>query len=83
MKGFLPPLVPLFYGKPIGTEQLVSFWYLFLLPAMTAITIAVNILINISINDAFIKRILAVATLIISIMATVTLVKIGILVGFF
>ena len=79
----LPPLVPLYYGKPTGEDQLASTAFLFVVPCVSLLITIINLLINRSINDEFIKRILAVSALIVSLMTTVTITKIILLVGFF
>jgi hypothetical protein len=82
-KKFLPPVVPLFFGKPSGEEQLASFWFLFLVPAVSILISGLNLFINVRAKELFTKKILAVSSLIISIMSAVTVFKIIILVGFF
>jgi len=82
-KSFLPPVVPLFYGKPTGTDQLAPTLFLLVVPAISLAITAVNVFINSSAKDDFIKKFIAASSLIISVMATVTVVKIILLVGFF
>lgn len=83
VRTFLPPVIPMFYGKPTGAEQLGNYWLLFIIPGVSMLISAVNLFISVSIKDEFIKKILAVSSLTISLMATVTVVKIILLVGFF
>jgi hypothetical protein len=80
---FLPPLVPLFYGKPTGSEQLAPTWFLFVVPGISILITTIDLFVNSSIKDEFIRKIMAVSSLIVSIMASVTVVKIVLLVGFF
>lgn len=82
-RGFLPPIVPLYYGRPIGSEQLTPNIFLFIIPAVSLLITTINIIISKSVNDEFTKKLLAISSLLISIMSAVTLVKIISLVGFF
>lgn len=80
---FLPPLIPLFYGKPTGTDQLAPSWFIFVIPSLSLFITFINIFINTSAKDDFIKKFLAVGSLVVSLMATLTVIKIILLVGFF
>lgn len=82
-KSFLPSVVPLFYGKPIGAEQLTGYWFFFTIPGMSFLITIINLLISSHVEDEFVKRILAVSSLIISLMAIISVIKIILLVGFF
>ena len=82
-RSFLPPLIPIFYGKPTGAEQLAPAWFIFVIPGISILTTVTNLFINKSAEDEFIKKILAITSLVISLMAAITVVKIITLVGFF
>lgn len=82
-RSFLPPLIPLFYGKPTGAEQLAPTWFIFIIPGISILITVTNLFVNKSAEDKFIKKILAITSLVISLMATITVVKIIMLVGFF
>jgi hypothetical protein len=79
----LPPLVPLFYGRPVGERQLISTLGLSAAPVVSLLITAVNLLINLWVEDLFIKRVLAVSALTVSVLTTITVIKIAFLVGFF
>jgi hypothetical protein len=83
LKGNLPPVVPLFYGLPIGAEQLAPTLELFLTPAAGLIITAINILISFISKDIFLKKLLIISGTFISLLLTITLIKIILLVGFF
>lgn len=83
VKNFLPPIVPLFYGRPSGASELAPSLFLLIIPGVSLLIIIINILISVSIKDDFIKKILAVSTAVLTVMLTLTLVKIVLLVGFF
>jgi len=38
----LPPQLPLFYNRPVGEDQIVDFWLIFLLPFLMNIFFVVN-----------------------------------------
>lgn len=83
LKGFLPPVVPLMYGRPAGAEQLTQTLFLLIVPGVSLLLSGVNVFISSSSKDDFIKKFLAVASLAVSAMATITITKIILLVGFF
>ena len=82
VKGNLPPVVPFLYGRPVGVGQLVSAYGLLIAPITAAIITIINIVLASYIRDEFIKKIFSVASLFVSILATVTVIKIVLLVGF-
>jgi hypothetical protein len=83
LKAFLPPVVPLFYGLPSGSEQLVQTLGLILVPMVGLIITITNVVINGFVEDNFLKRILIISSTFISILLTITIIKIIFLVGFF
>lgn len=83
IKSFLPPLLPVFYGKPSGAEQLASTYFIFLIPSVSILITALNLFINSSAKEVFIKKIVAIVSLVASLMAAITVFKIVLLVGFF
>jgi hypothetical protein len=82
-KGFLPPVVPLFYGRPSGDGQLIPTLGLVVAPITSLIITFVNLGLNIIVKDIFLKKILAVAALFLTLITTITVIKIVSLVGFF
>jgi hypothetical protein len=83
LRSFLPPVIPLFYGRPAGEAQLTSTLGLIIAPVISTVIVMVNIFLNLRTKDDFLKRILAVAALLVSIVTTITVAKIILLVGFF
>jgi hypothetical protein len=81
-KGNLPPVVPLFYGKPVGGEQLIATLGLMIAPLIVTAVTAINIFLASRINDDFIKRVLSIASFFVSALSAITVVKIILLVGF-
>lgn len=76
--GSLPPLVPLWYGKPWGADRLAHPLWLILLPAGSLLTFIINTMANRALTrDMLIfSQILAATTLLIAILSLVTLTKI-------
>lgn len=79
----LPPVVPLLYQLPIGEEQLVSRIFL-IIPSLAALLIlAVNLfLLKIS-KDSFVQKVLVGLSIAITLLASITSIKIFLLVGSF
>ena len=83
IKGFLPPVVPLFYGLPSGSEQLSPTNGLFILPAAGVGITFLNLLIAGNVKDVYLKKALIISSVFVSILSAITIVKIILLVGFF
>lgn len=83
VRNYLPPQVPLFYGKAVGEEQLVSTIGLMLAPLTSFIVTVINFLLIRVIKDNFLQKVLTVSTLFISGLIAITTLKIIVLVGFF
>lgn len=79
----LPPLVPLWYGKPWGADRLAHPLWLVLLPAGSLIILIINTTLSrILTRDMLIfTQILAATALIVAILSLVTLTKILFLVS--
>ena len=83
LKGLLPPVVPLFYGLPAGSEQLAPTLGLVLAPAVGLIITTINIFISHLTQDSFLKKTLIIASALVSLLLSITVLKIVLLVGFF
>lgn len=83
LRGLLPPVVPLFYGLPVGANQLTSTLGLIIAPAVSVFIIAINYLISLVLENVFLQKVLAITSLSISVLTTLTIIKIMFLVGFF
>jgi hypothetical protein len=83
LKSFLPPLTPLFYGKPVGESQLTGTFGLLIAPGVSFLITMLNILFSLWVKDGFLKKILAISTIIVSVLVAITIIKIIFLVGFF
>jgi hypothetical protein len=83
LKSFLPPLAPLFYGRPMGEVQLTTTLGLLIAPGVSLLITVLNLLFSLWIKDGFLKKLLAISTVVISVLAAITIIKIILLVGFF
>lgn len=83
LKDFLPPLLPLFYQRPVGESQLISTFGLAIAPGISLVITITNTILSFTTKDIFLKKMLAVVALIVSILTAITIIKIVFLVGFF
>lgn len=74
----LPPLVPVWYSRPWGTDRLANPIFLFLLPIGSMIWYALTILIMVSFTPELLvfAQMLAIGSGIVSAMSFITLLKI-------
>lgn len=82
-KNFLPPVAPLLYGRPEGEGQLVPTLWLLSAPLTSFVITLINILLVRLVKDAFMQKILVMSAFLLSILTTITIVKIVFLVGLF
>lgn len=82
-QSFLPPQVPLYYGLPIGEEQLSSPLGLVIPGVVSLLILSVNFMLIKITKDDFLKKILAIVALVASFFAIITTYKIIFLVGSF
>jgi len=83
LSSFLPPEVPLFYGKPVGGGQLTKTLGLMIAPVSSLAILAVNCAIAILTKEIFTKKMLIFAAFAACLLSTITTFKIIFLVGFF
>lgn len=81
MQRVLPPEVPLFYGLPQGEEQLAKPIFLLIPAGLSLLIIFINLFLAKVIKDDFLKKVLAIASLVVAIFAAITTFKIIFLVG--
>ncbi len=79
----LPPLVPLWYGKPWGTDRLAHPLWLMLLPAGSLVILIVNTIAGRRLTGDMLifTQILAATALLVAVLSLVTLTKILFLVS--
>ena len=82
-RSYLPPFIPLFYGKPAGIEELAPRDFLFIIPIISIIISLLNFTISKFIKDDFVKKVLATGSSIVSVITTIAVTKIILLIGFF
>ena len=80
---FLPPEVPLFYGKPVGEGQLTKTFGLAIAPLSALAVLTLNSIIATITKEVFIKKMLILASLAACTLVVITTFKIVFLVGFF
>ena len=80
---WLPPEIPLFYGKPQGKEQLTSSLVL-VLPSIASLFILItNISLGAAVKDIFLRKTLVLAGVAATFFSAITTVKIIFLLGSF
>ena len=75
-RGKLPPQVPLYYSLPWGEGRLANPHDLWWLPVICLAVILVNLSISVFLRQLVLTRILSSATLVVTILAVITLGKI-------
>ena len=83
IKSFLPPEVPLFYGRPVGETQLTKTLGLTIAPGISIMILILNSFLSILTTNMFVKKILITSALVASLLTAITVVRIIFLVGFF
>lgn len=74
----LPPLVPLWYSRPWGADQLASPLWLFILPLGSMVWYVVNVAISVYLAKEYLvfTQMMFLSSLLVSFMSFVTLLKI-------
>lgn len=83
VRNYLPPIVPLLYGRPTGAGQLIPSLFLISAPISSIIITFLNIFLSNLTGDIFIKKILALSSFLLSVLVAITIIQIVLLVGFF
>lgn len=83
LRNLLPPEVPLFYGKPTGEEQLTSSLGLLIAPAVSLLVTILNTALSTLVENPFLKNVLIISALFVSLLTGITIFKIIFLVGLF
>ena len=74
----LPPLVPLWYSRPWGTDQLASPLWLFILPVGSVLLYVINLVISIFFTAEYLvfTQMIFLTSLLVSLLSFITLIKI-------
>jgi len=74
----LPPEVPLLYSRPYGVNQLVSSWWLWLMPGISLIIALVGVRFsgNIMEEDKLLAQIMIWVASVVAVMNLITVIKI-------
>lgn len=81
LRSYLPPEVPLFYGKPVGEGQLTTPVGLMIAPGVSLAILALNLFLAIFLADDFLKKVLIISGLFVSLLSAITVIKIILLVN--
>ncbi|HET7099196.1 MAG TPA: hypothetical protein VFI61_03125 [Patescibacteria group bacterium] len=82
-KNLLPPTVPLFYGRAVGPDQLIPVYGLLVAPGISFLITLLNLYLSFKSQDVFTKKVYIAASFLVSLLTTITILKIIFLVGFF
>lgn len=80
---WLPPQIPLFYGKPSGEEQLASSLALTLPSIVSLLILLINVSLAVVLKDEFLRKTLILTTIAVTFFSVITTIKIIFLVGSF
>ncbi len=74
----LPPMVPLWYSRPWGADQLAQPYFLFILPVGSLLLYIINRIISIYITAEYLifTQVLFLTSLLVSLLSFITLMKI-------
>ena len=81
LKNKIPPEVPLFYGRPQTEKQLASSLMLSFPPLLSLAFCIINLLISKLIKDEFPQKVLMGISILVTVLSTITVIKIITLVG--
>lgn len=77
---YLPPVVPLFYSRPWGKDQLTSPLFLVLLPVLSVLVLTINTLLSSLVSEKLLQRSLLAASLVVSLLSTIAVFKVILLI---
>lgn len=80
-KFVLPPQIPIFFGFPQTEEQLASSLFIVIPPIISLFFITLNSIFTIKMESSYIKKSLAFASLAVTLLSTIAVIKIIFLVG--
>lgn len=74
----LPPQIPLFYSRPWGEDQLVDYWFIFILPFLLHVFIFLNIYLynRFFLPNQLVKKIMDTANWLFIVLCTLIFLKI-------
>lgn len=79
----LPPQIPLFYGLPKNSSQLANSLSIIIPSSAAMIMIIINAIVSINLDSQYLKRVMAFASLSVTILSIIATYKIIFLVGSF
>lgn len=81
LQDYLPPTIPLWYGKPQGVDQLATVKMLIIPPFFSLAITVFNLFFVKLTQDVFLKKVLYGLAFVSTVLASITVVKIILLVG--
>jgi hypothetical protein len=80
----LPPEIPLFYSLPNSTDQVVSTWFIVIIPLISLMCIVANSFMSNKLkeNYALVEDVTQIANIVIMVMSAYIFIKIIVLVAF-
>lgn len=81
--GNLPPVVPFFYGKAVGENQLTNTLFLLVAPTTSLFILFLNTFLAAMTDNTFLKKVLIMCVFLFTLLMTITTFKVIFLVGFF
>jgi len=83
IQSFLPPQIPLYYGKAQGEEQLAPSLAITIPSLISLIIVSINLITTQFIESDFLKKSLIIAAISLSVLSAITVLRIVFLVGSF
>lgn len=80
-KYILPPEIPLFYGLPQSSQQISSSLLLFIPSSISLAITIINAYLSVFVDNVYLKKVLALSSILVSFLSTLTTLKIIFLVG--
>lgn len=77
----LPPEIPLFYGLPQSSQQISSSFLLFIPSSISLAITIINAYLSVFVDNVYLKKVLALSSILVSFLSTLTTLKIIFLVG--
>ena len=74
----IPPLVPLFYSRPWGADQLVPKYFVFLIPGLI---LAIQIILSVVKAESFVQKLSNIVSIVSTLMLTLGLLRIILLIS--
>lgn len=74
----IPPLIPLFYSRPWGADQLTSKYLIFLIPGLILV---IQLILSLTKTEDLVRKLSAIVSIVSSLMLTLGLLRIILLIS--